>query len=135
MAKFVKGKSGNAAGKPKGSKDRRTELRELLKPHAENLIQKAVNMALSGDPQALRLCLDRIIPPVRATGEPLGVKLPTTGTLAEQGAAIYHAAANGEITLEQATAAMQTLAGQIKIIELTELEQRISRLEQQGGEQ
>ena len=49
MATFKKGQSGNPAGKPKGAKDKRTELRELLKPHAEKLVKKAVDMALAGD--------------------------------------------------------------------------------------
>jgi hypothetical protein len=39
--RFQKGHSGNRAGKPKGAKDKRTELRALLQPHAEALVQKA----------------------------------------------------------------------------------------------
>ena len=64
--KFEKGKSGNPKGKPKGAKDKRTELRALLEPHAPALIQKAVDMALAGDTVALKLCLDRIIPSMRS---------------------------------------------------------------------
>ncbi|CAJ0691643.1 hypothetical protein KXR69_16090 [Ralstonia holmesii] len=50
---FQKGQSGNPAGKPKGAKDKRTALRELLQPHAEQLVQKAVKLALDGDTTAL----------------------------------------------------------------------------------
>jgi hypothetical protein len=63
MAKFQNGCSGNPAGRPKGSRDRRTALRELLAPHAGHLISKAVELANSGDTPALRLCLERILPP------------------------------------------------------------------------
>lgn len=63
---FQRGKSGNPAGRPKGSKDKRTELRALLEPHAPALVQKAVEQALDGDTAALKLCLDRLIPPVRS---------------------------------------------------------------------
>ena len=63
---FQKGQSGNPAGRPKGSKDKRTELRELLTPHAPALIDKAIEMALDGDTAAMKMCLDRIIPAMRA---------------------------------------------------------------------
>ena len=66
MARFKKGESGNLQGRPKGIKDRRTEFRELLEPYAPALVNKAVAMALKGDSTALRLCLDRLIPPVKA---------------------------------------------------------------------
>jgi hypothetical protein len=62
MAKFQKGKSGNPAGRPKGILDRRAALNGFLMLHAESLIEKVVTLALSGDTQALRLCLDRLIP-------------------------------------------------------------------------
>ena len=37
----------------------------LLDGEAENLARKAVEMALDGDPGALRLCLDRTVAPRR----------------------------------------------------------------------
>jgi len=127
--KFQKGKSGNPAGKPKGAKDKRTEIREMLRPHASKLIQKAVGLALSGDPAALRMCLDRICPTIKATPEPVKAGLPTTGTLAERGAAIYQAVARGEITTDEGAALMQMLQAQCRIVELSELEARLSKLE------
>lgn len=63
---FKKGQSGNPKGRPAGTKDKRRELRALLEPHAPALIEKAVQMALKGDTTALRLCLDRLLPPMRA---------------------------------------------------------------------
>lgn len=129
MAKFKKGTSGNPAGKPPGAKDKRTELRALLQPHAAALLQKAVDMALEGDPTALRLCMDRICPTLKATTEPVVSALPTTGTLSEQAAAIYRAATSGEITPEDAATMMQLVQAQVKIIEQTEIEKRLSELE------
>lgn len=129
--KFQKGTSGNPKGKPPGAKDKRTELRELLRPHAAELLQKAVDMALDGDPSALRMCLDRLIPTVKAMSEPISVTLPTIGTLAEQSAAIYQAVARGEIGTDEGAAMMQLLQGQARITEFTELVTRIEILE--GG--
>lgn len=128
--KFQKGKSGNPAGKPLGTTDKRTELRELLQPHAKGLLQKAVDMALAGDPAALRMCLDRLIATVKATPEPVTAIIPSGGTLAEQAEAIYQATVKGEINTDEAGALMQILQGQARIIEVSELEQRVAKLEE-----
>ena len=42
---WEKGESGNPAGRPAGIKDKRTAMRELLLPHAEELVAKVVEMA------------------------------------------------------------------------------------------
>ncbi|PJD94135.1 MAG: hypothetical protein CK424_00855 [Legionella sp.] len=62
MAGFQKGKSGNPAGKPKGALNKRPLLTKLLEPHAEALVAKMLELALAGDPVALRLCIERLIP-------------------------------------------------------------------------
>ena len=131
--RFEKGKSGNPKGKPTGAKDKRTELRALLQPHAAGLLQKAVDMALEGDPAALRMCLDRLIPTIKATAEPVKCILPTTGTLADQGAAIYQAVARGEIGTDEAVTLMQVLQAQCRIVEISEFEARLAALEQGQG--
>jgi len=62
MAGFQKGKSGKPAGKPKGALNKRPPLSKLLEPHAEALVAKMLELALAGDPVALRLCIERLIP-------------------------------------------------------------------------
>src|SRR6185437_4765179 len=69
---FVKGASGNPSGKKRGTLNKRTELAKLLDPHAENLIQKLIELALQGDISALKVCMDRVLP--RARREPLGIE-------------------------------------------------------------
>lgn len=64
MAGFQKGKSGNPAGKPKGARNKRPILAKLFEPHAEALIAKTIELALSGDPASLRLCIERLVPKV-----------------------------------------------------------------------
>lgn len=71
---FEVGKSGNEKGRPSGIGDKRTKLRELLEPHAADLINKCVELALDGDPQALRLCIERLIPRIKE--EPINITLP-----------------------------------------------------------
>lgn len=129
MAKFKKGQSGNKSGRPKGIKDKRVRLRELFEPHAQELIEKAVTLALGGDTTALRLCLDRCIPPLRARDEAVSMPVPT-GTLTQQGAAILAAMANGDVTPQQAGELLAALASQVKLREADELEPRIRAIEE-----
>lgn len=60
--KFKQGQSGNPKGRSKGSVNKNTKLVKLLEPHAEALVNKAVELALNGDSNAIRLCIDKLIP-------------------------------------------------------------------------
>lgn len=127
MGRFVKGQSGNPAGRTKGSKDKRTELRALLNPRAPELVDKAVELALAGDNQALKLCLDRLIAPLRSTTP--DVSLSLEGTLPERGEKVLEAMANGELDPVTGSALIGALADQAKLKEQTELEERLRALE------
>jgi hypothetical protein len=86
-------------------------------------------MALDGDTAALRLCLERIIPPIRAKDDPVlipGLK----GTLTEQAETVVSAMSAGAITPAEANAVLTGLAAQARIAEIDELEKRISKLEE-----
>lgn len=132
MAKFQKGQSGNPAGKPKGAKDRRTEMRALLQPHAEKLVKKVVDLALAGDVQALRICIDRIIPPVRE--DRLQVALPDIADAAgctEAQAAIMRAVASGELLPSQGEALAGLVEHQRRAMYDQDLAKRIEAIELQ----
>ncbi len=62
MAKFQKGISGNPAGKKSGTLNKKTQLAKHFEVHAEALIEKTIELGLSGDPVALRLCIERLVP-------------------------------------------------------------------------
>ena len=62
---FQAGQSGNPNGRPKGIIDKRAELRGLLEPHAKDLIKKVIEFAKQGDPTAMRLCIERLLPRVK----------------------------------------------------------------------
>jgi Family of unknown function (DUF5681) len=64
---FPKGRSGNPRGRPVGARNAATLAAEhLLDGEAGTITRKAVELAKQGDTVALRLCLDRIIPPRQA---------------------------------------------------------------------
>ena len=125
---FQKGQSGNPAGKPKGAKDKRTALRELLQPHAAQLVQKAVKLALDGDTTALRICIDRIIPAAKAKDSPISLE-GLTGSPTEQAQAVVNALTTGALTPDEANSVMTVLTAQMRVIEVDELEKRIAALE------
>ncbi|MBT8360085.1 MAG: hypothetical protein HKP41_14295 [Desulfobacterales bacterium] len=64
--KFKPGQSGNPAGKPSGARHKTTMAAQaLLDGEGEALTRKCVELALDGNIAALRLCLERILPPSR----------------------------------------------------------------------
>ena len=123
------GESGNPNGRPIGSKVKRTELRALLQPHAEDLVNKVVEKALEGDTTALRLCLDRLIPPYRA-GNVSVVLDDIEGTLTEKGEKIIGAMGSGDITPSDASSMLQALAAQCRVQEIDEMDKRLRAVEE-----
>jgi len=126
--KFKPGESGNPDGRPVGSKDKRTQYRELFEPHADALIQKVINLALDGDTTCLKMCIDRLVSPFRAKNATV-ILDDITGTLTAKGEKIITAMGNGEVTPSDASSMLSALAAQSRIIEIEELEKRISDLE------
>lgn len=133
MPKFVKGQaSANPAGRPKSNKkDERCQLRNLLKPHATDLLNKAVQMALKGNETALRLCVDHLLPRLRPTTEPEALNIKLIGTPMQQSQSVLKAITSGEISLDDGNQLIQSIAATVRILEATELEQRLQALEHQ----
>src|SRR5215468_11032118 len=103
---FEKGESGNPSGRPSGIRDKRLAMRDLLLPHAPELVTKAVEMALAGDTAALRVCLDRLIPPAKSRDDPVELRA-MTGSLTDNSRAVVDALAKGELTPEEAATVLQ----------------------------
>ncbi len=127
----MKGRSGNPAGKPKGTRHKTTMAVEaLFDGEAEGLTRKAIEKALAGDSVALRLCLDRICPPRK--DRPVSLDLPkieSAGDAEKAIAAIIDAVASGEITPSEASEVTGLIAAFTKAREVSDLEARIEALE------
>ena len=60
---FQKGQSGNPAGRPPGSRNKKTLLMEvLLEGEGEGIARNLVERALMGDSLAVKLCTERLLP-------------------------------------------------------------------------
>ena len=71
--------------------------------------------------------LDKSLPNLRPVDVP--VQLPPGKTIADQGANILKAMAEGDITPSEAASLIQAVASQARIIEVDELEKRVTELE------
>jgi hypothetical protein len=132
VGKFKAGQSGNPKGKPKGALNKATmAAQKLLDGEAQTITQKAVDLAKEGNPVALRLCLERLLPPRK--DRPVALSLPKVEGAADIPkalSAVLAAVAQGEITPAEA----RDLAGLVeavrKGIETVEIEARLTALEE-----
>ena len=125
--KFAKGNKASP-GRPPG-RGKVAELREKLAQDVDAVIGIVRAQALAGDPQAIRILLDRVLPSLRPVELPTPMDLPE-GSLAHQAHAVVQAVADGDIAPSQAAQIITALGGVAKIIETTDLLDRITKLEE-----
>jgi len=129
--RFQKGRSGNPSGRPKGSRNVAILACEaLLDGQAEALTHKAIQMALDGDPVAMRLCLDRICP-VRKD-RPVAFPLPpitSARDAADIMAAVTNAVSVGHITPGEAAELGKVIDSYVRAYQTAELDERVARVE------
>lgn len=129
--RFKPGQSGNPNGRPKGSRNMTTiALEALLDGQGQALTQKAIDLALTGDMTALRICLDRIFPPRK--DRPVTFEIPAItgpGDAAKVTSSILAAVASGEITPADAGEISKLVNSYVKAFETAELAERLERLE------
>ena len=102
----------------------------MLEPYADELIQHVVDRAKEGDMAALKLCLDRLCAPLRATDRLITIEgMADAKELSDKGDLILANVANGEITPSEASNLMNAISSQARILEVDELERRITDLE------
>jgi hypothetical protein len=131
---FKKGQSGNPKGKLPGTRHKATQVaQELLDGEAQELTRRCIELAKEGNPIALRLCLERLIPPRR--DRPINLKLPKVagvGDIPKALVDVLKAVAGGEITPQEG----QALAGMIeayrKGAELADIEARLTAIEERA---
>jgi hypothetical protein len=129
--RFKPGQSGNPAGKPKGARNKITRAIEvLLDGEGEALTRKAIELAKEGDIAALRLCIDRLVPPRR--DRPVSFDLPNIDSARDAASAIsamIRAVSVGDLTPVEASDVARLLDAYVKAFEAAELAERVERLE------
>jgi Family of unknown function (DUF5681) len=130
-APWPPGVSGNPRGRPQGSRHRVTvALENLFDREGEVLSRRCIELAKDGDLQALRLCLERVLPTRK--DRPVRFPLPPIASAAEAAQAsamILAAVGAGELTPAEGVEISKLVETYIKAAELSELERRVERLE------
>jgi hypothetical protein len=134
LARKVRGRPfqpGNP-GRPRGSKNKVTQiLEQLVQEQAEQLVQKAKDLALAGDVSCLKMMLDRILPARK--GQPINVVIPPIQSAQDALAAIAAictALGEGGLTPDEITALSSVVGRSIQVIEHQDFERRIAALEE-----
>ena len=103
--RFKPGHSGNPNGQPKGSLNATTlAAQALLDGEAEILTRKAIELAKGGDLAALRLCIDRLVPPRKDRPVPFDLpKIESARDAANAISAVLTAVSTGDLTPAEAS--------------------------------
>jgi Family of unknown function (DUF5681) len=132
---FRKGQSGNPAGRRFGSRNKATmAAQKLLASEAETLTRKAVEAALAGDPMAMRLCLERILPRDRAVEFALP-PIKSAADIAQAMGAVTAALAGGLISPGEAQAIARVFTTFVHTIETSDFDKRLQKLEAYDAEE
>ena len=127
---FKPGQSGNPAGKPIGTKNRATVMAQaLFDGEAETLTRKIIELAKGGDMQALKACVDRLCPPMKAQAAPVQVDIPETDNISDLAKYFIKAAANGQLPPDVAAQLVSAVGTLARVVEVDELKERMAALE------
>src|SRR5262245_41297610 len=120
--------NGNA-GRPRGSKNRKTVVAQaLLAGEETELVRKAIELAKAGDVQMLKFLLDRLLPKDRL----VKIELPRFDFADEAidgMLAISRAITDGQITASEGAAISNIISGHSRAVEVWDLSGRIEAIE------
>lgn len=120
---FKKGHSGN----PGGRSGQTQAIRAKLAEGADAVTKKVLSAAKKGDMQACRLILERLVPPVKPTAEPVQFELDDSD-LPSAARSILRAIAAGELPPDQGRHLIEAISAVAKVIEVEELEKAVEEL-------
>src|SRR5689334_4846185 len=104
--RFEPGQSGNPAGRPPGSRNKKTlALEAAMDERAEEVVTSMLDRAKNGEPAAMRLAMERLAPTGR--NRPIAVELPVIKTPQDAELAlsvVTDELAAGNLTISEAAA-------------------------------
>ena len=129
---FKAGQSGNPTGRPKGSRNQATlAAQALLEGEIEAISRKVVELAKEGDMQAIKLVLERVVPPCRDKAISMSLpKLQKSEDALKALSEVVQQVVESNITLEEGQKLLGLIEGYQRMHKTTELEQRLTKLEE-----
>ncbi len=129
--KFQKGRSGNPLGRPRGVRNKATLLAEkLLENEAEEICRQAIELAKKGNIQAIKLVLDRILPPKKEASIFIDLPVIKAGSdILEAVNRVATAVCHGKISPSEGEILTRIIDRQAKAIEVNAFEERLKSLE------
>lgn len=128
---FQPGVSGNRNGRPKGALNKTTIiLQQLIDGEGELVVQKALELAKEGDGTALRLIMDRLIPPRK--DKVIEFKLPQINNGQDASVAmtqVIEGVSVGELTPQEGDSLAKLIESAARLVEISLLEARVAALE------
>jgi hypothetical protein len=104
----------------------------LLEGEAESLTRKAVELAMVGEPTAMRLCLERILPPCRDRTVKFALPpIESASDIAAAMKAVTSALADGAITPGEAATIAAVVDTFVRAIETSDFDRRLQKLERE----
>ena len=106
---------------------------KFMEDDAENIVRAVVSAAKAGDPTAMRLCIERLVP--LRKGRPIMFDLPdieTASDITKAFCMIAKAMAAGELTPDEAGTVATVIEAHRKAIETAEFEEKLRKLEARG---
>jgi hypothetical protein len=117
-SKWQKGQSGNPAGRPRGSRNKVSLLRDyLVEGEEEQVLNKVIASALEGDTHAMALCFDRLVP--RCKERSIEVEAGPIDTYEQVCAAmskVFAAVCSGQITPSEGEKLINILKFQLEAV-------------------
>ncbi|WP_213876155.1 DUF5681 domain-containing protein [Pseudomonas sp. dw_358] len=123
---WAKGHSGN----PGGRSGQTQAIRAKLAKGADAVAKKVLEAAKGGDMQACRLVMERLIPALKPTSDPVRFELDESD-LPNAARSILRAVAAGELPPDQGKALIDALAAVSRVIEVEELQKALDQLRDQ----
>ena len=117
--RFQPGQSGNPAGRPAGSLNKKTlAAQAMLEEHAEEIARNLMDRAKNGEPTAMRLCMDRVAP--TGLNRRVAINLPKVKTPEDAEAAltvVLAELADGKLSINELSALITAIDRMVRLAE------------------